>query len=73
MRLRCLWRKKECKKAMQKSVGGYKRKRRLLAGCHTDIYKWKAPKNNLIYTDYDIKMLKRLIDVRFEQIDNFQR
>jgi hypothetical protein len=43
-------------------------KRRLLALCHRDISKWKAPKSNLIYTDYDIEMLKRMVDIRFEQI-----
>ena len=45
-------------------------KRRLLALCHRDICKWKAAKNNLQYTGYDIKMLKRLLDVRIMQIDN---
>jgi hypothetical protein len=45
-------------------------KRRLLSICHADICKWKAAKTNLQYFDYDIKMLKRLIDVRFQQIDN---
>lgn len=44
--------------------------RRLLSLCHRDISKWKAPKSNLNYDDYDIKMLKRMVDIRFEQIDN---
>ncbi len=44
--------------------------RRLLSLCHRDISKWKAPKSNLDYNDYDIKMLKRMLDIRFEQINN---
>ena len=44
-------------------------KKRLLASCHSDISKWKAPKSNLAYTDYDIKMLKRLVDIRFDQVN----
>jgi hypothetical protein len=44
--------------------------RRLLSSCHRDISKWTAPKTNLDYNDYDIKMLKRIIDIRVSLIDN---
>ena len=43
--------------------------RRLPAGCHRDISKWKASKRNLEYSDYDIQMLKRMIDIRVMQIE----
>jgi len=46
-----------------------KGKRKLLAGCRTDITKWKAPKSNLVYSDYGMKMLKRMVDIRLEQLD----
>lgn len=55
--------------SMWKDVHGL---RRLLSLCHRDISKWKASKSNLSYNDYDIKMLKRMIDIRFEQIDNLK-
>jgi len=42
---------------------------RLPALCHRDISKWKASKRNLKYSDYDIQMLKRMIDIRVMQID----
>jgi len=42
---------------------------RLPAGCHQDISKWKASKRNLEYSDYDIAMLKRMVDIRIMQID----
>jgi hypothetical protein len=53
--------------SMWKDIRG---ERRLLSLCHRDISKWKAPKSNLNYNDYDVKMLKRMIDIRLEQIDN---
>ena len=40
------------------------------AACHPSISKCHLPNDNRIYTDYDIAMLKRMIDVRFIQIDN---
>lgn len=43
--------------------------RRLLAGCHSDISKWKAPRSNLVYTEDDLRMLKRMIDIRFLEIE----
>jgi len=42
---------------------------RLPALCHRDISKWKASKRNLEYSDYDIQMLKRMMDIRVMQID----
>lgn len=47
-------------------------KRILLSQCHRDISKWKAPKTNLMYKDYDLKMLKRMIDIRIIQIDRYR-
>ena len=44
--------------------------RRLPAGCHRDIGKWKAAKSNLTYSEYDVQMLKRMMDIRVAQIDN---
>ena len=44
--------------------------RRLPAGCHRDISKWKASRRNLAYSEYDIQMFKRMMDVRIMQIDN---
>jgi len=43
--------------------------RRLPAGCHQGISKWKASRRNLEYSDYDVQMLKRMIDLRIMQID----
>jgi len=45
---------------------------RLPALCHRDISKWKASKRNLEYSDYDIQMLKRMMDIRVIQIDKLK-
>lgn len=37
--------------------------------CYQSISKWTAAADNSEYTDYDIKMLKRLIDIRLSQLD----
>lgn len=42
--------------------------RRKMALCHYDISKWKAPKTKSVYTDDDLHWLKRLVDVRVNQI-----
>ena len=46
--------------------------KRFAAACHPEISKAHLPKEKREYTDYDIQMLKRLMDVRFAQIDNYQ-
>ena len=43
--------------------------RRLSSACHPTISKYRRGSKNLAYTDEDIQMLKRLIDVRIEQVD----
>ena len=48
-------------------VAGVKRH---LAYCHTEISKAHRSENERVYTDYDISMLKRMIDVRFLQVEN---
>ena len=46
-------------------------KKRRLAGCHRSITKWhKKPLDKQIYTNYDIQMLKRIIDIQISLIDN---
>ena len=46
-------------------------KKRYIAGCHRTISKWhKKPLDKQSYTDYDVKMLKRMIDIQFKMIDN---
>ena len=45
--------------------------RRLLSKCHPAIGKIRRGPHNTAYTDYDIKMLKRMIDIRIEQIDTY--
>ncbi|MDD4493117.1 MAG: hypothetical protein PHV32_02000 [Eubacteriales bacterium] len=46
-------------------------KKRYVAGCHRTITKWhKKPLDKQIYTDYDIKMLKRMLDIQFHLINN---
>ena len=42
---------------------------RNLSLCMKSISKWTAKQDNLEYTDYDMVMLKRLVDVRMLQID----
>jgi len=46
--------------------------RRMICG-DCGITKSKAPKSNLEYSDYDIKMLKRMIDLRIIQIDGLEK
>ena len=48
-------------------VAGVKRR---LAYCHTEIGKAHRPEGERGHSDYDITMLKRMIDVRLLQIDN---
>ena len=48
-------------------VAGVKRR---LAYCHTEISKAHRPESERVYTDYDVTMLKRMIDVRFLQVEN---
>ena len=46
-------------------------KKRYVAGCHRTITKWhKKPLEKQFYTDYDIKMLKRMLDIQFYLINN---
>ena len=45
--------------------------RRLASMCHPAISKYRRGRHNLAYTDEDIKMLKRMIDLRVIQIDQF--
>ena len=40
--------------------------------CMRAISKWSGTKDSEAYTDYDIKMLKRLMDVRLSQIDGLE-
>ena len=47
--------------------------KRLSAMCNAAISKYHRGKPYLVYTDEDIKMLKRMIDIRIIQIDNFVR
>jgi len=44
----------------------------MAAACCPDITKRYNPQKSQGYTDYDIKMLKRMIDIRFAQIDNIK-
>jgi hypothetical protein len=44
--------------------------KRMAAACHPEIGKRKEKKGEMKYTDYDIKMLKRMIDIRIVQINN---
>ena len=49
-------------------IGG---KKRYIAGCHRSITKWhKKPLEKQTYTENDMKMLKRLIDIQFTMIDS---
>ena len=50
------------------NISGVKRK---VAACHPEISKCHIPKEFQVYTDYDIKMLKRLMDIRIAQINNY--
>ena len=45
--------------------------RRLSSMCHPAIGKYRRGTHNTTYTDEDIKMFKRMIDIRIEQIDKF--
>jgi hypothetical protein len=45
--------------------------RRLSAVCNPGISKYHRGKPYLVYNDEDIRILKRMIDVRIEQIDNW--
>jgi hypothetical protein len=45
--------------------------KRYAAACHPEISKVHIPKELQIYTDYDIQMLKRMMDIRIEQINNY--
>jgi len=60
-----------CRKGNEKCGGcwvEFANVRRKIALCHTDITKWKAPKAKTQYTDEDLHCLKRLVDVRINQI-----
>ena len=45
--------------------------RRLASMCHPAISKYRRGTRNLAYLDEDIQMLKRMIDVRLVQVDDF--
>jgi hypothetical protein len=45
--------------------------RRKAASCHPEISKCHLPKELQVYTDFDIKMLKRMMDIRILQINNY--
>ena len=45
--------------------------RRRVASCHPEISKCHILKESQIYTDYDIQMLKRMMDIRIIQINNY--
>ena len=45
--------------------------RRRASMCHTEISKYRRGSKNLAYTDEDIQMLKRMIDIRIAQIDEY--
>jgi hypothetical protein len=53
-----------CKKYFAE-INGLRRK---VARCHREISKYHKSSIMQSYTDYDIQMLKRMIDIRFEQI-----
>ena len=44
--------------------------RRLASMCHPAISKYRRGKD-ISYTDYDIEMMKRMIDIRVVQIDEY--
>lgn len=46
--------------------------RRLSSTCHPAIGKYRRGTHSFDYNDYDIKMLKRMIDVRIKQVDKFR-
>lgn len=45
--------------------------KRLSAMCNPEISKYHRGKSYLVYNNEDIQMLKRMIDIRIMQIDNF--
>ena len=45
--------------------------RRMAAACHPEISKCHIPVESQSYTDYDTKLLKRMMDMRFEQINHY--
>lgn len=45
--------------------------RRMAATCHPEISKCHNLKESHEYTDYDVQMLKRMIDIRISQIDDY--
>ena len=45
--------------------------RRRASMCHPAISKYRRGSKNLEYTEEDIQMLKRMIDVRVAQVDEF--
>lgn len=45
--------------------------RRLSSACHPTVSKYRRGSKNLAYTDEDIKILKRMVDVRINQVDKF--
>ena len=47
-------------------------KKRYVAACHPEIGKAHLQKELQKYSDYDIKMLKRMMDIRIIQIDNYE-
>ena len=46
--------------------------RRLSAACHPTISKYRRGARNPAYTEEDIQMLKRMMDIRIEQVDQFR-
>jgi len=47
--------------------------RRLASACHPAVSKYRRGRNNAEYTDEDIAMLKRLLDIRISQVDAYER
>ena len=47
--------------------------KRLAAACHPEISKCHFPEGPRVYTERDVNMLKRMMDIRFMQIDNYGR
>jgi len=51
------------------NIYGVKRK---VASCHPEFSKCHLKKELQIYTDYEIKLLKRMIDIRILQIESYE-
>ncbi len=46
--------------------------KRLAASCHPEIVKYLITDETQESTNYNLKMLKRMIDIRMAQVDNYK-